>query len=269
MEIKHSKFAICAIASPLEKNYLDEWVSYHKKIGVEAFFICTNGWDWDTKAEGVYTTRIDGRNKQCEYYTKFTHEMASFVDWCAYIDIDEFIKLGSRHKSVLDLVNDNPYVDSIMLNWRLFGSSGKHFDGDYSVLKRFTMRQKGFNKLLKTILNLGKLKSFGDDKRIFFRCPHYACVRAQYALNQYAVDGREVHGPCDTNCNLLKDEDAWLAHFFCKTPEEWKLKQKQGRVDVPEGNSMVYRKDEEFAQHDFNEVEDTSLREVLEGERND
>ena len=31
MELKHKKYAICAIASPLEKNYLDELSKYSEE----------------------------------------------------------------------------------------------------------------------------------------------------------------------------------------------------------------------------------------------
>lgn len=245
----YSEFAICAIASPLEKNYLDEWVSYHKKIGVQHFFICTNDWTWDeNKDPDVTTARLDGKSKQCGWYTWFVQNMAKYVGWCAFIDIDEFIKLGSRHKTVLDIVNDNPLVDCICLNWKLFGSSGKHFDGDYNVLSRFTRCQKGFNIHVKSILNLQKLKSFKDDKRIFFRNPHFATLSSIASLHQYSVNKREIFGAYDKNANFaLTNDDAWLAHFFCKTPEEWKLKQERGRADVAEGSSLMYRKDEEFA----------------------
>jgi len=260
---KHCRFAICAIASPLEANYLDEWIAYHRAIGVEQFFIATNDWDWKCNLDYVCTTRINGRNKQCQYYTNFARTMAGVADWCAFIDVDEFIKLGSKQKTVLDLVHDNIYVDSIALSWKLFGSNGKHFDGEYSVLKRFIKCQDGFNKHIKTILNMKKLKSFGDDKALFFPTPHYALSIKTYGVGQWSVDGRQIHGPCDNDSYMLKNTDACLAHFFCKTPEEWKLKQQRGRVDVPEESNLLYRKDEEFAAHDFNEVEDTSLKDIL------
>lgn len=197
MEMKHCKFAICAIASPLEADYLDEWTKWHKSIGVQAFYIATNGWTWDNKQEDVYTTRVDGRNKQCPYYTNFAHTMASYVDWAAFIDIDEFIRLGDKHKTVLDLAEEFKLCDSVALSWRLFGSNGLHFNGNYSVLKRFTRRQTGFNKHIKSIVNLGKLKTFGDHRRLVFGTPHFPQLQARYTLQQWTVDGRQVSGPYD------------------------------------------------------------------------
>ena len=56
-----SQFTIVAIASPLEANYLDEWIEYHKIIGVDHFFIATNNWDWKPSDPCIETIRVDGR----------------------------------------------------------------------------------------------------------------------------------------------------------------------------------------------------------------
>lgn len=56
-----SQFTIVAIASPLEANYLDEWIEYHKIIGVDHFFIATNNWDWKSSDPCIETIRVDGR----------------------------------------------------------------------------------------------------------------------------------------------------------------------------------------------------------------
>jgi len=145
MELKHKKYAICAIASPLEKNYLDEWIAYHKKIGIEFFFIATNDWEWTPDDPFVAVTKADGREQQLKYYTWYVNHFSRFVDWTAFIDCDEFIKLGAKHKSIDDLIEEHKFETAIALNWRMFGSSGLHYNGENSVLKRFTHRQQGFN----------------------------------------------------------------------------------------------------------------------------
>lgn len=241
------EFSIAAIASPLEANYIQEWVDYHKRIGVEHFFIATNDWVLDTDDQAITTMRLDGRGVQSGYYTWCARNLGVKTKWCAFIDIDEFIKCDS----VSDLVKGHENDDAICLSWRLFGSSGKHFDGDYSVLKRFTRRQRMFNKHVKTIVNLHN----SQEKFPVFANPHWAI-----GIQAKSVDGRNVDGPFDFAADTrLNDSSPWLAHFFCKTPEEWKLKQERGRVDVPPGSPDIYRKDNEFDEHDLNDVEDTSL----------
>lgn len=138
-------YSICAILSPLEANYVQEWIDYHKRIGVQHFYLATNDWDYLVKDPSVSISRLDGRNVQIPYYNWCARNLVGQTKWCAFIDGDEFI----RCESMDDLVKGHEQDDAIGLSWRLFGSSGLHFNGDYSVLRRFTKRQAGFNQHIK------------------------------------------------------------------------------------------------------------------------
>ena len=185
--------------------------------------------------------------------------------WASFQDIDEFIHLGSRFKSVEELISLHDNDDALCLSWRLFGSSGLHFNGDYSVLNRFTHRQHGFNKHVKTMLNLKRLLT--NHMQVFCVNPHFFIHNiyepTSFKFQAKSVDGRPISGPFDMEAESHLDDDSpWLAHFFTKTPEEWKKKREQGRIDTPANSPELYRKDSEFAENDFNDVEDTSLRDV-------
>lgn len=263
LKLSHVQLAVCAIASPLEKKYIDEWLEWHRKIGVQRFYIATNNWTMHGILNDVIAVRADGRDMQRRWYTHFAREMSRDVDWCAFIDIDEFIK-PDADTPLRQMLSESSMLDSLSLSWKLFGSNGLHYNGETSVLKRFTKCQRGFNEHTKQIINFKKLRSFGDDKALFFSNPHCALTTKSYGIGQWTVDGRQIHGPLDYGCNQLSESKAWIAHYFCKTPEEWKLKQQLGRADVPEGSQMLYRKDEEFALHDLNDEECTILKEIAE-----
>lgn len=214
-------YSIAAILSPLEANYVEEWMSYHRKIGIQHFYLATNDWDFTMKCPDVDVVRIDGRAKQLPFYNWCVRNLVGKTKWCAFIDGDEFIKCSSMDK----LVKGHEQDDAICLSWRLFGSSGKHFNGDYSVLNRFTKRQAGFNQHVKSIVNLENTKN----KQVLFVNPHFLLGAVTKS-----VDGRIIEGPYDfASETRLNDASPWLAHFFTKTPEEWELKRKQGRIDVP------------------------------------
>lgn len=132
------------------------------------------------------------------------------------------------------------------------------------------MRQRGFNKHVKTVLNAKRLRETGDAARVFFNNPHFAALNRPETVTivqTFSVDGRPVRGPFDPGADkFLNDDSPYLAHFFVKTPEEWKRKRERGRIDIPEGSPEMFRKDEEFAENDLNEVEDKSLLCVIESE---
>lgn len=58
--VGHAVIGVVAIASPLERNYIGEWIAYHKKIGVGRFFIFTNNWSLESHDRDVLDTRVDG-----------------------------------------------------------------------------------------------------------------------------------------------------------------------------------------------------------------
>lgn len=244
-------YSIAAILSPLEANYVEEWMSYHRKIGIQHFYLATNNWDFTMKCPDVDVLRIDGRAKQLPFYTWCVRNLAGNTKWCAFIDGDEFINC----KSMDELVKGHEQDDAICLSWKLFGSSGLHFNGDYSVLNRFTKRQRGFNEHVKTIVNLPNSRG----KYPVFVNPHFAI-----GITTKSIDGRTIDGPFDMAVETrLNDSSPYIAHFFTKTPEEWKKKREQGRIDVPEGSPLLFREDSEFQKHDLNEVEDTSLKDKM------
>ena len=244
-------YSIAAILSPLEANYVEEWMSYHRKIGIQHFYLATNGWDLKDTSPDIETARIDGRAKQLPFYNWCVRNLVGKTKWCAFIDGDEFIKCSSMN----ELVKGHEQDDAICLSWRIFGSSGLHFNGDYSVLKRFTKRQWGFNEHVKSIVNLENTK----DNQPMFVNPHFALN-----IQTKSVDGRTITGPYDfASETRLNDASPWLAHFFTKTHEEWELKRQQGRIDVPENSPILFRSEKEFAEHDLNDVEDDSLKKVL------
>lgn len=138
----------------------------------------------------------------------------------------------------------------------MFGSSGLHFDGqNYSVIDRFVYRQNGYNKHVKTSLNLKLLKlnklspEMVDD-------PHHSNI-GHFSINSHNV----IYSPF--NEEHLSDDCPYIAHFFTKTPEEWNSRRSAGRIDVPADSPERFRSFSMFKQYDLNEVLDTTLKDKL------
>ena len=101
---------VCAVAIVKgEAPFIDEWIAYHRIIGVDHFFLYDNDADSPLRAllapHADYLTVVDGpgeaehlpgRNKQTKAYqdalSRIRHE------WVAFLDIDEFIVLR-RHQA--------------------------------------------------------------------------------------------------------------------------------------------------------------------------
>lgn len=246
--------AICAIAKD-EDLYIDEWIRYHLKLGIDDIYIFQNNWTYSgsmTEHFGVHFYSQDGEVQQLPAYNRFLGNKQMWIrehDWVAFIDIDEFICMRSK-VSLLEVLQMRRECPSLAVNWRMFGSSGLHYDGtEHSVLKRFTKCCKSLNRHVKQIVNLNMIP-----KSALMLNPHFGNFMS---FNQ---EGHRVIGPYNRE-NLDKVHDIELNHYCVKTPEECRMKVSRGRADMP-----AHRDNEDdkfFKEFDLNEVENTAARDFM------
>jgi len=230
--MQKNKVALVCIAKN-EENYIEEWFLYNKKLGFDHIFVYQN--NWQTKIEKDYVTKIefDGKTKQVESYNHFLKNYGSKYEWAAFFDVDEFLVL-KKHKNVKDFIADYAEYDGIGINWVFFGDNNQpEPTKEYSLLKRFTMRQKATNSHVKSIV---KTKAC---KKMFVHHPNYEIVDTNF---------EKFYGAFNNKC---LDNVAQINHYFCKTKEEFLEKINRGRADTNK-----FRKLEEFDKHNFNEIED-------------
>ena len=126
-----------------EGAYLNEWVEFHRMMGVSHFFIYDNGsndgtadllypyvneglvtlvnWaDFLKGWEGVAGT--SGRTQKLA----MLHCIANFghlAEWMAFIDADEFL-FPSAEGSLAEVLHGYEDLDSLSVYWHMFGTSG-------------------------------------------------------------------------------------------------------------------------------------------------
>lgn len=235
---------ICAIARD-EGNYIDEWITYHLKLGFDAIYVYDNS-DANDLAElpgkwpgKVHVIHFPGNQRQMAAYDTFIQEHRSNHTWAAFIDVDEFIVLR-RHPTIKHLLRERCGCGALALNWYLFGSSG---EADYSpdpVLKRFQHRGQHLNPHVKCIVRL-------QDAYTMFN-PHVPILRRPMVTRD--TQGRPVNGPFNP---AGTDDVAVVHHYFVKSRGEFERKRARGRADNPE-----LRDPGDFEAHDLNDVHDAS-----------
>lgn len=230
-----------------EENYLQEWVSYYKKLGFTNVFIYENNWRSNLFDDNKFVIKIpfDGETQQLNSYNNFVKYHGKDYDWAAFFDVDEFLVL-KKHNNISDFLLDYKDYSSVAINWVLFGDNNHTsvVGNNYSVLERFTKRQIGVDKHIKTICKMSANPNF--------RSPHNPD-------NLTWVDTNYNTGSGSFNENGL-DNVAQLNHFFTKTKEEFKSKIDRGRSDIKN-----FRNLSEFDPHNINEIEDlTALKFIQE-----
>ena len=264
------KVALVCIAKN-EDNYLDEWVDYHALLGVDDVFVYQNDWRLNPKREHGNLTLIefDGECRQLAAYNDFVFNRSGPYDFGIFIDADEFVCMLDEKvslKGFLSRVADcKDAVPAVALNWRLFGDSGRErvVDGDYSLLKRFTMCQRGLNLHVKTIVNFNAMRMTEPSvaRRLFsFVNPH--CLRMSLE-GPYVRDStltRAVRGPFNENADVCKAV-ACVNHYFSKTWQEFvENKKPKGKADFLYSDPKQTLDMSLFGPNNMNEVECTIAR---------
>lgn len=228
------KVALVCIAKN-EDNYINEWITYHLKLGFDKIFVYRNNWDYETTIDNVEVINFPGKCQQVNSYNQFIQSYSNEYDWAAFFDVDEFLVL-KKHSNIKEFISDYNQFDSIAVNWVFFGSNNHSSvnDENYSVLNRFTKKSKSPDIHIKTICKLSKSPIFVS--------PH---TTNMMWISPENITGR---GPFNSNGSSII---AQLNHYFCKTKEEFEQKVNRGRADT-----NMFRSLSEFVHYDINDEDD-------------
>ena len=248
------RIGICAIAKD-ENFYIDEFIRYHLKLGVDQICIFQNNWRYSgpfTENFHVHWYAQDGEVQQLNAYNRFLHNANLSIqelDWCAFIDIDEYICVRDVSRSFQDILEEFQAYPSLAINWRLFGSSRLSWDSSHDVVTRFTKCEAVLNKHIKQVVNLKMMRENGMLSKAHFTNPHYGNW-ATVNLQKNAVIG-----PFNTQC-LDQVQPLELNHYVVKTWDECLAKCSRGRADA----SCKRNAEEFFREHDKNDIENTTAK---------
>jgi hypothetical protein len=242
-----------------ERDYLLEWIAFHRVVGFSHFLFADNGsvdGSRDLLAalqEAGLATVLDfpaeeGTKPQLPAYSRLLQACPEDIDVLAFVDADEFILPTDGSTSLSPFVQqvfEPEDVSAVALNWASFGSSGRMFAEDGLVIERFTTRAKqdfSVNHHYKSLVRRGRVEAFDN--------PHHArlwwgrCVDA---------NGRDLVAHAKQGAGLSTEvvwSGARINHYAVKSAEEFILgKSLKGSASQP---GRVKHK-QYFALHDRNE----------------
>lgn len=137
---------VCAIAKQ-ENQYIYEWAKHHLEIGFSHLHIYDNNDVDGERIEDVFrgtdierdVTIHDVRGMKCmqlEVYQE-CYDRENF-DWCAFIDIDEFITFTNPHKTISEFLKDKQEFEAVHLNWLCYGDDEQLESDGRGVVERIT-----------------------------------------------------------------------------------------------------------------------------------
>ena len=213
------KIASCTIIKD-EHLFLDEWIQHNLNIGIDCIYlyedigsnshqqICEKYKDKVVliKLEQILEDELPldewqcGPNIQLFANNNWLDNYKDLYDWCAFIDVDEFIVTESEPlKQILSEFSDEK---GITLSWKWYNASGKIHHDYVSVVKAFTKPvytlelDNGWQ--YKSIVNL----SAGGTSVRVHKCPGAVNVL-------HGNDPQKIY------------KRAWINHYFTKSWEDW------------------------------------------------
>ena len=241
--------AVCAIAKN-EGPYFQEWIEWHRKQGVEKFYIYDNESTDCTKE--VLAPYVESGVVEYTYFPGYRRQLAAYDDcldkhrlaarWIAFIDLDEFI-VPIQDKTIPVFLSRFEEFPAVEINWLIYGSGGAKTKTNGTMMERFkchSLPNHPLNRHVKSIVN---------PRRVFTMIGCHEAAR----ISGYAADS---HG------NLIKkhfrerepqQDVIRINHYAVRSYEEFLEKQARGRASGTERTV----KSAYFDQYDLNDVKES------------
>jgi hypothetical protein len=232
-----NQISIAAITKN-EAAYIQEWIEYHKIVGVEKFYIYDNESTDNTKeilmpyiesGEVVYSyiKTVKGQVKpQSEAYMDAVRKYKNKTRYLALIDIDEFI-VPVTHNKIIDVINDirakSPFV-SLGVHWVVYGYGGHYNKQNGLVIENYT-KSDIVNKHIKSIVNPRTVIGIAH--------PHHA--NHFFDLSGIDENGNHVDDPPFWNTKVTQADiqQIRINHYWTKSYEEFSERLKRNKEGNP------------------------------------
>jgi hypothetical protein len=268
--------AACAIVRDEARN-IAEWIAFHRLVGMSRFFIYDDRSVDDSMAiaermnrgditihrydEGWHVPEFYGlmqpgtgfqKTPQCCAYTHCSRVHAEDAEWCAYIDVDEFL-FHTDFDSLPDYLDNYPTACGIVANWMVFGSNGHATRPIGLTIENYTQRASEgqpdpWGKHIKTIVRM--------------ECGHRWGLNGSHVpffdgwmepITQYGNPNPWSMTPNPTSKGLR------INHYYHRSHEEAAAKAIKNDHNAPPG----YPNAERVVAHDRNEIEDHEILRFL------
>lgn len=239
--VEDCKYYVSVVATVKDEGeYIEEWLEYHKYIGVQHFYIYDNESSDNLEEllapyikEGLVTyIAYPGQSMQLEIYNHALDTFGSETYWLMYVDIDEFFVLP-QHDNLSEYLKGNENYDQIVVPWYIYGDSGYKVQTEGLVIERFTFR-------CRNVHSTGK--SISRSHRMLYALVHKHCIY-----------GKEI---------VANPEEVRCHHYYGKSEEEF-INKKIKRGDVMHGAKNT-PKLTEFRAFNKNDVHDDCMEKHVE-----
>lgn len=245
--------SICVVAIVKhEEPFLNEWIIYHRMLGVDHFFIYDDDPLFLLKKmltpHCEYVTVINwsgldknlqGRNNQTKAYTHALENYIREYEWVAFIDADEFIVLPAWDDDITRFLNEFSYADAILLNWHIFGHNGYYDDPKGLITASLTRRKREASINIKSITRT----------KVIIKI-----ITAHFCHIVYGIRVDANHHNYSKELYEGVSKRAHINHYQCRSFTRWMARVERGDVSLETGDvpkDQQWRYDSELCLKQF------------------
>ncbi|WP_180957619.1 glycosyltransferase family 2 protein [Neptunicoccus cionae] len=222
-----------------EGPYLLEWVAYHRSIGFNDIIIFQNdSEDYTGKILACldeigavryrYNQAKRGGHQIAAYNRSVRHSEYQSADWAMALDLDEFLVIKTGDGTLPALLSAAPKFHRMLINWKLFGSSGVETIQSGLVTDRYSLAEKDsfISKFVQPYKTLFKREAFlrpGVHKPSKFLLDEEMITVNGSGLSDKAFEIRNFQST-DPGLRCL----AQVNHYIVKDPQSFVLKSAKG-----------------------------------------
>lgn len=233
---------------------IQEWCEHYLWQGVDHFFIIDNG-STDNTVELIQNSinqqativRRPGRLNQTQFLNGAYKEFRNATDWMAVIDADEFWYGHSQKLSDVVRKREQDGFSSIFTNWKHFGSMGF---------------QKQPESIRQSLTRRGHTNTSVFDGKCVFKTKS----TSEIGVHSHSTQGRQIRDNYRLSLNhyrIQSDEFFNIKIARGGGPGQWIGKKTPLVNNGLSFNWFVRDWDHYRELHDINEIEDTTLRDLV------
>lgn len=225
--------SICGIFKN-EALYMKEWIEYHKMIGIEHFYLYNNF--SDDNYEEILSPYIKAGVVTLKDWPVKAGQISAYKDcyenykleshWICFLDFDEFI-CPYEEKQISNWLKNFEKYPSIVIYWKMFGTSGK-------IKREKKLVTEEFYVSWKKLVDIGKV--FINTKFEFEKIYHHHIQsKTNIFSKEFFIPSVNEYGKfiCFglNRGSFLKKTTIQINHYWSKTYEEY-IRKKIPRGDV-------------------------------------
>lgn len=229
------KIGVCLIIKN-ENEYLEEWLTHYRGLGVDRFFIYDNNSSTPITSSDDDVDVILWKNEkfgsQNNAYLNCCKTYSSF-DYIGFFDTDEFYysKTMNIKTDINNLTEKFGDFNGLAIYWRMYGKTKPYFTERQPIIN---YKQYHVNDHIKSFLTPKSVIKFND--------PHFGNLRNKKYIDEL---GRNVVGPVGEHTS----ENIWIKHVWTRSETEFKEKLIRGDANLRGKSNRTFN---EFYDHNDN-----------------